>query len=50
MSHKKIAIVAVIMAIVFGSIVIVYPTMFKSEKTPDGQVSQPALPATTIVK
>ncbi len=48
MSHKNIAIIAVIMAVVFGSIVMIYPTMFKSEKTP--QTAQPVLPAATVGK
>jgi hypothetical protein len=45
MSHKKIAIVAVVMAIVFGGIVVVYPTIFgPSEANKTTNAPEPALP------
>ncbi|MES3038591.1 MAG: hypothetical protein V4736_11860 [Bdellovibrionota bacterium] len=34
MNHKKIAIIAVIMAVVFGVIVTAYPLMFNPENEP----------------
>jgi hypothetical protein len=47
MSHKKIAIIAVIMVVVFGTITIVYPLMFNPvEATSPAAVPAPALPAT----
>ncbi|MBC7420983.1 MAG: hypothetical protein H7328_09670 [Bdellovibrio sp.] len=45
MSHKTIAIVAVIMIFVFGTIVVVYPTMFQpAEANKTTAAPKPALP------
>lgn len=44
-NHKKIAVIAVVMAIVFGSIVVVYPTMFGPEEANKTTAApEPALP------